>query len=308
MQPKIKKENKTKPTINKKPQRYYPKTINKVMSGVRTVTTDMMRRLVMQPDLIKRHFEMNEFGDIKNEFEMILAHEKLISNDIDHQIFYDIGRKSLFDGDGNFPLSWATKNGHLNLVKMLVEEYDFPLDFQNYEGMTCLSIAVSREYTDIVNYLLDKGANPNIPNLKKETPLHFAACIGDNVIVSKLIEKGAWIETEDDFGDTCLHWAVRENNFRIVNTLIKHGGNIDHPNYDEETPKDLAKELNREMADYLESITELDSLSFDLKANDSVPISPPNFYYSNDKPIICSKPGYFLSNDLDAEQAGFDLY
>jgi len=125
------------------------------------------------------------------------------------------------------------------------------------------------------------------------------------MIVSKLIEKGAWIETEDDFGDTCLHWAVRENNFRIVHTLIKHGGNIDHPNYDDETPKDLAKELNREMADYLESISELDSLSFDLKANDSVPISPPNFYYSNNEAIICSKTGYFLSNDIDAEQAGY---
>jgi len=173
MQPKITKENKTKTTINKKPQHYYPKSTNLTSLMATTITTDMMRRLISQPDLIKRHIEMNDFTRIKNEFEVILAHEKLISNDIDHQIFYDIGRKSLFDCDGNFPLSWATRNGHLNLVKMLVEDYDFPLDFQNYEGMTCLSIAVSREYGDIVNYLLDKGANMNIPNLKKRDTFTF---------------------------------------------------------------------------------------------------------------------------------------
>jgi len=249
---------------------------------------------------IKLAFEQNLFHLIKDKFNLIINKERnKVKNPGNFKQIGLLDDGLLFDNLGNFPLSWAAMNGHENLVRMLVEEYDFPLDFQNLEGNTALGTAVIGGYDDIVEYLLKKGANPNISNVKKESPLHIAACFGYWEICRLLISYGAWIDAEDEAGDTPLHWGVREEHIEVIELLIMKGANVEHLNEDEESPKDLAREVNREIYEYFESRAGFNTDVCDLK--DSVPESPPlspnvdkfeslPFVYSSLQPEFYLKP------------------
>ena len=70
-------------------------------------------------------------------------------------------------------------------------------------------------------------------NLKKDKKImenahliHIAARFGYKEIVEALIENGADINIKGHFGYTALHEACRKNNIDIVNILIKNGADL----------------------------------------------------------------------------------
>jgi len=180
--------------------------------------------------LLKNAFQNNAFDTVKRLFERLVWNDR---NGIS-------SREYFVDEEGNSPMFWACGCGNESLVKMLVEKYKFPVNDQNYEGFTALIVAVMGGYSGIVEYLLKKGANPNICNLKRESPLHFACCLNLNEICEELLKYGAWIEAEDECGETPLHWAVREENIEVTETLLRNGANPDHTNEEDETPRDYS--------------------------------------------------------------------
>jgi len=182
-------------------------------------------------NVMKLKFAMqnNMFDTVKKSFELLVRNDR---NGISSREFF-------VDEEGNSPLFWATSSGDFNLVKVLVEKYRFPLNDQNYVGNNCIMVAMLSGYEDIACYLLEKGANPNICNLNKESPLHIACCLNIPDVCASLLKHGAWIEAEDSVGDTALHWAVRDENVEVCEILLKNGANIDHRNEDDESPRDL---------------------------------------------------------------------
>jgi len=247
---------------------------------------------------IKLAIERNMFHFFREKFNVLVEKERNKANG-GSAVCSDgnFAGFLLFDSHGNFPLSWAAMSGHLHLVQMLVEEYFFPLDFQNYEGNTALATAVIAGYEKVVSYLLENGANPNIVNIRKESPLHFATCFGNWEIASSLISHGAWIDTEDDCGDTPLHWAVRENNIEVIEYLVSKGANIDHPNEDDESPKDLAESVSKEIFEYFESRAGFSSdILLEESKVESVPESPP---WSPNEEKYLSMPLLFSSPESE---------
>jgi len=226
---------------------------------------------------IKNAFATDQFVRVKTAFDLLVQNEK-------KKIFDSsalLNRKEILtDKEGNSPLCWASSFGNINLVTILLKDYGFPINHQNYEGNTPLTIAVLGGFCPIVKLLLEEGANPNIPNLKRESPLHLASCLGYNDICEDLIRHGAWIEAEDEFGDTALHWAVREEKVEIVEILLRYGANPDHPNEDRESPKDIANldGNNKELVDLLDSIAgfDVDNNLIDSLSICNGPQSPPN--------------------------------
>ena len=76
---------------------------------------------------------------------------------------------------------------------------------------TPLNHAACWGHLEIVEYLLDQGADRDSPNHRRFTPLHFAAMIGYLEIVQCLMSYGADINANNDQGQTPLDVATTED-------------------------------------------------------------------------------------------------
>lgn len=75
--------------------------------------------------------------------------------------------------DGASAMWWSVKNCNVDLTKIFLEGGGNP-NSKNFEGNTCLHEAMQNGDLQIIFMLLDYGADLNIKNNKKHTPLYFA--------------------------------------------------------------------------------------------------------------------------------------
>lgn len=151
------------------------------------------------------------------------------------------------DKEGNTALMWAAVKGHLPIVQSTIERFHAGVNLQNALGETALFLAVREGHVEVVKYLLQNGADPNMPSLSDEGmfPLHVAAAFGRLDLVRLLVQYGAWVECESLEGETPLHVSVRENNSDIVAWLLKEAhADPDHVNEDDESSRELAMEIS----------------------------------------------------------------
>ena len=69
----------------------------------------------------------------------------------------------------------ASFNGHVKIVRTLLE-LNAQVDTKDFEGISPLEEATSRNYKSVVELLLEYNADPNIVNIHKQgvTPLYLA--------------------------------------------------------------------------------------------------------------------------------------
>ncbi len=117
----------------------------------------------------------------------------------------------------------AARRGDLARVKALVETDHGLLEAKTGAGKTPLHFAAEGGRTEVVLYLLDKGAEINARNAESETPLHYAAGYGHMDVINLLLERGADVNARSSQGDTPLHY-VRFNGFiPVAQALLDHG-------------------------------------------------------------------------------------
>jgi hypothetical protein len=105
-----------------------------------------------------------------------------------------------------------------------------------------------------VRELLDKGADVNTRDEFGCTPLRLAATIGNIDIVKFLVERGADADAKDKFGFTPLHCAASNGHLDIVKFLVERGVDVNARDEDGRTPLDLARKYNRlDVVDFLEN-------------------------------------------------------
>jgi len=83
--------------------------------------------------------------------------------------------------------------------------------------------AVSYNQPTLVRMAFEYGANPNY---KKGQNLCFACMKAGIDIVYYLLEKGAYVHTESDYGGTPLIFATNAQRKDVITLLIKHGADI----------------------------------------------------------------------------------
>lgn len=109
--------------------------------------------------------------------------------------------------DGNAELHLAVRDGNIDLIQMLLEQ-GADVNTRNDLWLTPLHFAANKNEIEIVKMLLDHGAKVNVLTNFDYTPLHYAAYQGKVKIVTLLIEKGAVLNIQNVFGHTPLHSAA----------------------------------------------------------------------------------------------------
>jgi len=123
--------------------------------------------------------------------------------------------KAVRDRDGN-KLTEMLNSGPPNLVNARGED-----------GDTALMITIARSDSDWTGFLLNKGADPNLPGKGGDTPLIGASRVGFEEAVEWLLGLGAKVDGTNKMGETALIVAVQQRQPRIVKVLLDAGANPD---------------------------------------------------------------------------------
>lgn len=104
-----------------------------------------------------------------------------------------------------------------------------------------LRFAASTNNTELVEKLLQSGADPNSSDVHKRSPLHLAACRGYADIVRALLRHGANPNIKDTLGNTPLHLAACTNHIPVVIELLDAGTDVSSNDKNGRNPIQLAQ-------------------------------------------------------------------
>uniref|UniRef100_A0A0K6S734 Uncharacterized protein n=1 Tax=Chromera velia CCMP2878 TaxID=1169474 RepID=A0A0K6S734_9ALVE len=158
------------------------------------------------------------------------------------QVFIQRGKQTEVDADsmdGEILLMAAIEGNQADVVDTLLERGVSPnacrksqkqqFLFQPSPQTSAIITAASHGYTDIVEKLLEKGADVNVVDKRhQKTPLFIAAEKGRQQTARVLIRRGAYLEVKDKVYSASPLWIAAANGHRgIVEDLLDAGGRID---------------------------------------------------------------------------------
>ncbi|MDR0740187.1 MAG: ankyrin repeat domain-containing protein [Puniceicoccales bacterium] len=100
------------------------------------------------------------------------------------------------------------QNNGLEIIQFLL---DHGADIEIAEGQewTALHVAVAHNNTEVVKLLLERGANANAKDENGLTPLYFAWVQGNSEITELLIDNGVEIDNQPDVGRPCFAMNIQ---------------------------------------------------------------------------------------------------
>ncbi|PJD94031.1 MAG: hypothetical protein CK425_12140 [Parachlamydia sp.] len=203
-----------------------------------------------------------------------LADAAISSNTIGLNLLIEKGGKAdIRDEIGMLPLHHAAYYGDVEIAKILIpltpDINDNQTTGEMNEQLTPLLVALKNKQSEVAKLLLEKGANPNLPDKDGNLPLHYAvknndlelsrslaavtqdlnkvgayaeshllmaAKQGNHALVKVLLAKGADADMADKQGNLPLHRALRGNNVELVADLIAATKNLNKSGSINETP------------------------------------------------------------------------
>uniref|UniRef100_A0A5B6YPT2 PGG domain-containing protein n=1 Tax=Davidia involucrata TaxID=16924 RepID=A0A5B6YPT2_DAVIN len=135
----------------------------------------------------------------------------------------DLKTASIAARNGYDPFHVAAKQGHLEVLKELLNSFPNLVMTTDPSNSTALHTAAAQGHIDAVNLLLEADSNlAKIARNNGKTVLHSAARMGHLEVVKSLVSKDPSIGFRTDKkGQTALHMAVKGQNVEIVLELIK---------------------------------------------------------------------------------------
>src|SRR6056297_1774117 len=214
---------------------------------------------------------------------------------------------------------------NIEVVKYLVEK-GVSMEKNDLSFQSPLTTCINSKAPKTAQYLLEMGADPNVPNDNGQTPLYlaidksmgtevFKALLGagadpntgspyytplemaikkrDIELAQILLDAGADIYYVDTDGDTLFHTAASINSNKNVDFLLSKGLDINARNNDGETPLHIAAEKGYDSV--VEQMINNGADLFAVDNNNYMPMHIHVFVYESDE----EKVGWLLSKGVD---------
>ncbi|XP_060566035.1 palmitoyltransferase ZDHHC17-like [Ruditapes philippinarum] len=191
-------------------------------------------------ELVEGGYDVN----MMDKENVSLLHWAAINNRVDI-VRYFMSKKAIVDrfgGDLNStPLHWATRQGHLPMVVLLLS-YGADPSLRDGEGCSCIHLASQFGHTSIVAYLIAKGQDVDMLDKNGMTALMWASYrVFGHDPARLLLTFGAAVNKSDKFQqNTPLHWACTTGNNVVAKLLLDKGAELDALNAKGESPLDIA--------------------------------------------------------------------
>ncbi len=153
---------------------------------------------------------------------------------------------------GNSALVYAIQENSQKVFTYLSQSTDFNVNNENNAGENPLMMAAFMGNAKLVKFLLDN--RKATVNKDGWSPIHYAVIRGDLEIVNSLINAGAEVDALSPNESTPLMYASRYGHIRVVKLLLDKGADLSAVNSQDLTPIDFARMYNQnEIARGLES-------------------------------------------------------
>ena len=140
--------------------------------------------------------------------------------------------------DGTPPLCYAACKGNIEVLKRLLQAPGVQVDQLSQSQATALFYAAEQGHKQVVELLLENGADPDIADKNQIGPLHIACLHGQTEIVELLLNEGAHMESGTEQKYTCFEIA-RIGGHQVIMRLIEgrmHDKHVEQPRIEELSP------------------------------------------------------------------------
>ncbi|THZ10058.1 Palmitoyltransferase akr1, ankyrin repeat-containing protein akr1 [Aureobasidium pullulans] len=142
------------------------------------------------------------------------------------------------------PVLWASKRCHLDVVNLLLQHGADPLltDDQGYNLLH--SATLDGNVFQLILLLHQADVPVDIADSQGHTSLMWAAYKGFPACLDVLLKWGADVHARDDLGFTALHWALVKGSYNCIQKLVEYGADRFVANNEGKTPAVTAKDMN----------------------------------------------------------------
>ncbi|VDO96023.1 unnamed protein product [Soboliphyme baturini] len=133
------------------------------------------------------------------------------------------------------------REGNALQVRVWLDDVEHDLNLGDDHGFSLLHWAAKEGHINIVDMLLTRGSRVNATNLGDDTALHLAAAHGHREIANKLLASKADVNSVNEHGNTPLHYACFWGFEQIAEDLIRHGASASICNKAGDTPIDKCR-------------------------------------------------------------------
>ena len=122
----------------------------------------------------------------------------------------------------------AIRDGKNSEALKMLQQKRTLVNARDLSGKTALIAALENRDSEWAGYLLQEGADPNLPLSNGDTPLMTAARMGVQEPAQWLLSRGAKVDATNRKGETALIIAVQQRNVPLVRVLLEAGADPDH--------------------------------------------------------------------------------